>query len=142
MSAKLDSSGNQTVTMFLNTTLDATTLQNIKLYGSTVPTIIVMRTETDPATGVKTVKTYGYYVTSVNEGENMGSAGVQYTFEGVLMDENGKIAENPIVISGDKIAFNSPKDQEFLNSDEYKVQKADYASQGIDENTVNGRPGA
>ena len=137
VSAKLDSSGNQTVTMFLNTTLDATTLQNIKLYGSTVPTIIVMRTETDPATGVKTVKTYGYYVTSVNEGENMGSAGVQYTFEGVLMDENGKIAENPIVISGDKIAFNSPKDQEFLNSDEYKVQKADYAAQGIDEATWN-----
>ena len=102
-----------------------------------MPTIIVMRTETDPATGVKTVKTYGYYVTSVNEGENMGSAGVQYTFEGVLMDENGKIAENPIVISGDKIAFNSPKDQEFLNSDEYKVQKADYASQGIDEATWN-----
>ena len=133
--AKLDSNGNQTVTMFLNTTLDATTIQNIATYGSTQPTIIVMRTETDPTTGAKTIKTYGYYVTSVEQGASMGSAGVQYTFTGILMDENGQIAANPIIVGGDKIAFNSPTDTEFLNSDEYKIQKADYAAQGIDEAT-------
>ena len=133
--AKLDSNGNQTVTMFLNTTLDATTIQNIATFGSTQPTIIVMRTETDPATGAKTIKTYGYYVTSIEQGASMGSAGVQYTFTGVLMDENGQPAANPIIVGGDKIAFNSPTDTEFLNSDEYKIQKADYAAQGIDEAT-------
>jgi fibro-slime domain-containing protein len=137
VSAKLDSAGNQTVTMFLNTTLNPETVQNLATYGSTVPAIIVMRTETDPATGVKTVKTYGYYVTSVKEGASMGSAGVQYTFEGVLMDENGNVAENPIIVGGDKIAFNSPYDQEFVNSDEYGIQKADYAAQGVDEATWN-----
>ena len=135
--AKLDSNGNQTVTMFLNTTLNAATVQNIATLGSTEPTIIVMRTETDPATGIKTIKTYGYYITSIKEGENMGSAGVQYTFEGVLKDENGNIASNPIIVGGDKIAFNFPYDQEFVNSDEYKVQKADYAAHGIDEATWN-----
>lgn len=135
--AKLDSNGNQTVTMFLNTTLDATTVQNILTYGKTMPTIIVMRTETDPATGAKTIKTYGYYVESIEEGASMGSAGVQYTFKGSLKDENGQPAANPIIVGGDKIAFNSPKDQEFLNSDEYKAQKADYAAQGIDETTWN-----
>ena len=137
VSAKVDSSGNQTVTMFLNTTLDAATVQNIQMYGSTVPTIIVMRTETDPATGAKTIKTYGYYVTSVSEGVNMGSAGVQYTFEGVLKDADGNIAENPIIVTGDQIAFNVPYDQDYVNSDEYKQQKADYAAQGVDEATWN-----
>ena len=135
--AKLDSSGQQTVTMFLNTTLDAGTLANLQAKGSTEPAILVMRTVVDPATGAKKTVTYGYYITSIEEGANQGSAGVQYNFTGVLKDASGNVIDNPIVVGGDKIAFNFPYDADFVASDEYKAQKADYAAQGIDEAAWN-----
>ena len=133
--AKLDSAGNQTVTMYLNTTLDQTTIANIATYGTTQPPILVMRSVTDPATGIKKTEVYGYYVTSIEEIASQGASGVQYNFTGVLKDINGNIVENQIIVGGDKVAFNFPYDQDAVNSDEYKQQKADYAAYGIDEAT-------
>ena len=124
--AKLDSAGNQTVTMFMNTTLDQATLEAIQAYGNTQPTIVVMRSVTDPATGAKKMEVYGYYVSSVVEGANQGASGVQYNFTGELRDASGQTLSNSIVVGGDMVAFNFPTDAQFLASDEFQQQKAQY----------------
>ena len=124
--AKLDSAGNQTVTMFMNTTLDQATLEAIQSLGNTQPTIVVMRSVTDPATGTKKMEVYGYYVNSVVEGANQGASGVQYNFTGELRDASGQPLSNSIVVGGDMVAFNFPTDQTFLASDEFQQQKAQY----------------
>ena len=121
--ATLDSTGIETLDMLLNTTLDANTVQNLINLGSTQPAILVMRTVKDPVTGAATTKVYGYYITSVVEGENQGASGVKYTFTGVLKDENGEVIDNPIVVGGDKIAFNFPLEKytEVANDEELKA---------------------
>jgi len=124
--AKLDSAGNQTVTMVMNTTLDQATLEAIQSLGQTQPAIVVMRSVTDPATGAKKMEVYGYYVNSVSEGANQGASGVQYNFTGELRDASGQVLSNSIVVGGDLVAFNFPTDQQFLASDEFQQQKAQY----------------
>ena len=133
--AKLDSAGNQTVTMFLNTKLSQSTIDNIKAKGTTEPAILVMRTVTDPATGKLKTEVYGYYITDIKEGDSQGSSGVQYDFTGELRDFNGNKIDNSIIVGGDKIAFNFPYDQNLFVGPEYQQQKADYLAQGVDEAT-------
>lgn len=109
----VDENGNQNVSMLLNTTLDDNTLAMMQSSGQ--PAILVMR-EVENADGSKSKVVYGYYITTVQQGQNKGSSGVQYDFTGVLMDLQGNVVETGIV-GNDKIAFNYPK-TDGLTSDE------------------------
>ena len=101
----MDEEGNQNVAMILNTTLDANTIAQMQASGQ--PAILVMR-EVERADGTKTKEVYGYYITTVQEGQNKGSSGVQYDFTGQLKDLQGNVVATGIV-GNDKIAFNFPK---------------------------------
>ena len=109
----VDENGNQKVSMLLNTTLDAATIQQLQSSGQ--PSILVMR-EVENADGTKTTVVYGFYVTSVSGGQNEGASGVQYEFAGVLKDAAGNVVQTGIV-GNDKIAFNFPYSDGLLEDD-------------------------
>ena len=119
----VDESGTQNVSMLLNTALDESSLNALNSCPSTdnnfiaancQPSILIMR-EVENADGTKTTVVYGFYVTSVKQGLNEGSSGVQYDFTGVLLDANGNVVESGIV-GNDKVAFNYPYNDELFGA--------------------------
>ncbi|PZW72933.1 fibro-slime domain-containing protein [Fibrobacter sp. UWR1] len=109
----------QTISMLLNTTLDDETFMNLTMYGAVQPAIIVMRTETDPATGLMVTKTYGYYIEAITTPEDKGSKGVLYQMSGSLKDASGNVVETGI-LGSDLIAFNFPYNDEIANDEDLK----------------------
>lgn len=105
----VDENGNQKVSMNLNTSLDANTIEMLKNSGQ--PAIIIVRTE--EVNGVPVQVVYGFYVTDVVEGQNQGASGVQYDFAGELRDlQNNRVPSG--IVANDKIAFNYPYDEELF----------------------------
>ena len=106
----VDENGNQKVSMNLNTTLNEATFNQLQSSGK--PSILVVRDVEE--NGVVKQVVYGFYVTSVVQGSNNGSSGVQYEFTGELRDLNGNVVTTGIV-ANDKIAFNYPYDSELFD---------------------------
>lgn len=117
-----DSTGKQTVSVTLNTTLDEGSLASIRNAAAAggAPVLLVMRTVYD-SLGNASTKVYGYYISSISDGINLGASGIQYDMEGFLMDDQGNVM--PAGISGnDKIAFNfRDPDNEIANDEELKA---------------------
>ncbi|MCQ2097626.1 MAG: fibro-slime domain-containing protein [Fibrobacter sp.] len=109
----------QTVSMLLNTSLDEATFMNLTMYGAEQPAVLVMRTEVGPD-GVPVVKTYGYYITSIEPGEDKGAKGILYQMSGALKDAAGNVVETGI-LGSDMIAFNFPYNDEIANDEELKA---------------------
>lgn len=100
---KVDEDGSVTNSLFLNTALDPTTVEQMQSSGA--PSILVIREVVDPVTGAKSTVVYGYYVSSMTGPTDKGSDGILYNFSGELRDAAG----NPVsggLLGGDKIAFN------------------------------------
>ena len=116
----VDENGNQKVSMNLNTSLNANTIEMLQTSGQ--PAIIIVRNV--EVNGVPTQVVYGFYVTGVVEGQNEGAAGVQYDFTGELRDLQG----NPVpsgIVANDKIAFNYPYDEELFGEGKSDVNYTD-----------------
>lgn len=117
-----DSTGKQTVSVTLNTTLDESSLINIRNAAATgtAPVLLVMRTVYD-STGASSTKVYGYYITSISDGINLGPSGIQYDMEGILVDADGNVMTSGIS-GNDKIAFNfRDPENEIANDEELKA---------------------
>lgn len=130
---KVDSKdGIQTTSVLMNTQLSDETIMNIRTLGATQPTMLVTRTVPDPAVpgGTKQV-VYGYYITSITDPEDKGSAGILYQMEGVLMDASGNVVEGGI-LGSDAMAFNFPYNQEIAGDDALKNAYVSSVSNGAE----------
>ena len=112
------------------------TLANINSIGSSQPVILVMRQEVDASTMVKTINVYGFYITEILLSSQDNESAV-YKLSGVLRDQHGNVAKVSQIVGSDLLAFNFSYNLDYIFSDEYKAQKADYAAQGFDENVWN-----
>lgn len=105
---KVDEDGHVTNSIFLNTPLDEATATQMQWAGdpaSGVPSILVLREVTDPATGATTTVVYGFVVNSLQGPTDKGADGILYNFEGTLIDAAGNTVSGGL-LGGDKIAFN------------------------------------
>ena len=100
---KVGEDGKAVNSLFLNTALDPATVEMMQTSGA--PSIIILREETDPATGVTKTVAYGFVVSSMTGPTDKGADGILYNFDGVLTDAAGNTVSGGL-LGSDKIAFN------------------------------------
>lgn len=107
---KVDDDGKVTNSIFLNTTLNPTTVEALRNSAATqTPAMVIVREVTDPNTGKKTQVVYGYIPSTFSDGVDKGADGVLYQFDGQLVAMNADGSYTPVdggLLGGDLIAFN------------------------------------
>ncbi|MCQ2108242.1 MAG: fibro-slime domain-containing protein [Fibrobacter sp.] len=114
VTVKVDEEGNQVTGVLLNTKLADSTIAYINAAAANPavaqPAMVVIRTVTN-ADGTTSVKTYGYYITSISGDVDKGANGILYQMTGELRDENGQVVQGGI-LGNDQMAFNFPYDKD------------------------------